>query len=76
MAGAPNIVIYMNNTHRPGISIHYIAKDVAVWPNVCVSTVDIEEISLFNVVGLVLHTGFEDACYEHISLLKSGEDNQ
>ena len=38
--------------------------------------VDIEEILLFNVVGLVLHTGFEDACYEHISLLKSGEDNQ
>ena len=32
VAGAPNIVIYMNNTHRPGISIHYIAKDVAVWP--------------------------------------------
>ena len=24
----------------------------------------------------MLHTGFEDACYEHISLLKSGEDNQ
>ena len=31
-----------------------------------VSIVDIEEILLFNVVGLMLRTGFEDACYEHI----------
>ena len=41
-----------------------------------VSFVDIEEILFFNVVGLVLRTGFEDACYEHILLVKSGEDNQ
>ena len=41
-----------------------------------VSIVDIEEILFFNVVSLVLRTGFEDACYEHILLVKSGEDNQ
>ena len=32
MAGASNDVIYKNNTHIPAISIHYIPKDVAVWP--------------------------------------------
>ena len=37
---------------------------------------DIEEILLFNVVGLMLRNGFQDACYEHIPLVKSGEDNQ
>ena len=31
-----------------------------------VSIVDIEEILLFNVVGLILRTGFENACYKHI----------
>ena len=36
----------------------------------------IEEILLLNVVGLMLCTGFEDGCYEHIPLDKSGEDNQ
>ena len=41
-----------------------------------VSIVDIEEILLFNVVGSMLSTGCEDACYEHISLVKSGEHNQ
>ena len=41
-----------------------------------VSIVDIEEILFFNVVSLVLRTGFEDACYEHILLVKSREDNQ
>ena len=35
--------------------------------------VDMEEILLFNVVGRILHTGFKDACYEHISPVKSGE---
>ena len=30
-AGAPNDVSYRNNTHIPGISIHYFPKDVAVW---------------------------------------------
>ena len=34
VAGAPNIVSYKYNTRRPGISIHYIAKAVAVWPKV------------------------------------------
>ena len=28
------------------------------------------------IVGLMLCTGFKDACYEHISLVKSEEDNQ
>ena len=41
-----------------------------------VSIVDIEEILFFNVVSLVLRTGFEDACYEHILLVKSRKDNQ
>ena len=40
------------------------------------SIVDVEEILLFNVVGLMLRTGFKDACYEHLSLVKSGKDNQ
>ena len=38
--------------------------------------IDIEEILLFNVVGLMLRTGFEDTCNELIPLVKSGEDNQ
>ena len=38
------------------------------------SIVDIEEILLFNVVYLMLRTGLKDPCYEHISLVKSGED--
>ena len=32
MAGAPNDVSYENNIHMPGIPIHYVPKDVAVWP--------------------------------------------
>ena len=32
VAGAPNDVSYKNNIHMPGISIHYVPKDVAVWP--------------------------------------------
>ena len=31
------------------------------------------EILLFKVVGLMLHLVFEDGCYEHIPLVKSGE---
>ena len=31
---------------------------------------------LFNVVGPMFRTNFEDGWYEHISLVKSGEDNQ
>ena len=76
MAGAPNDVCYKSNTHMPGISIHYFPKDVAAWQNGRVSIVDIEEILLFNVVSLMPRTGFEDACNEHIALVKSGEDNQ
>ena len=37
-----------------------------------VSIVDIEEIILFSVIGLVLRTYFEDTCYEHIPPVKSG----
>ena len=76
MTEAPYDVSYKNNTHIPGISIYYCPKDVAVWPNGRVSIVGIEEILLFNVVGLMLCTGFEDGCYEHIPLDNSGEDNQ
>ena len=32
VARAPNDVSYKNNTHIPGIFIHYFPKDVAVWP--------------------------------------------
>ena len=41
------------------------------------SIVDIEEILVFNVVGFMLRTGFEDyGCYEHVPPDKSREDNQ
>ena len=73
-AEAPNDVSYKNNKHMLAISIQYFQKDVAVWPYERVSIVDVEEILLFNVIGLMLHTSFEDACYEHIALAKSGED--
>ena len=35
-----------------------------------VSIVDIEEIWLFNVVGPMLRTGYEDGCYKHIPRAK------
>ena len=38
-----------------------------------VSIIVMEEIFLFKVVGLMLHLVFEDGCYEHIPLVKSGE---
>ena len=76
VAGAPNDVCYKSNTHIPGISIHYFPKDVAAWQNGRVSIVDFEESLLFNVVSLMPRTGFEDACNEHIALVKSGQDNQ
>ena len=50
-------------------------KNVAAWPNGRVLIVDIEEILLFNVVGL-MRTGSEGDRYEHIPPDKSGEDNQ
>ena len=40
MARAPNDVSYKNNTHIPGIFIHYFPKDVAVWPKWTRSTID------------------------------------
>ena len=69
MARAPNDVSYNNDTYPyiPGIFIHYLPKDVAVWPIGRVSIVDIGEILLFNDVGLMLRIGFEDGCYERIS---------
>ena len=36
----------------------------------------IEEILPFNVISLMLCTSFKDGCYEHIPIVKSGEDNQ
>ena len=41
-----------------------------------VSIVDIEEILLLNVAGLIFRTDSEGGCYEHMPLDKSGEDNQ
>ena len=38
-----------------------------------VSIVVMEKILLFKVVVLMLHLVFEDGCYEHIPLVKSGE---
>ena len=76
MDGGPNDVNLKNSTHIPGISIHYIPKDVPTRPNGRVPIVEIEEILLFTVVSLMLRTDSEDACYEHIPLVKSGEDNQ
>ena len=76
MAGAPIDVSYENNTQITGIHIRYFPKDVAIWSNERVSIVDIEEILLLNVTGLMLCTGSEGGCYEHMPLDKSGEDNQ
>ena len=76
MTGVPNDVSYENNTHIPGIHIRYFPKDVAIWSNGRVSIVDVEEILLLNVAGLMLRTGSEGGCYEHMPLDKSGEDNQ
>ena len=38
-----------------------------------VSIVVMEKILLLKVVGLMFHLAFEDGCYEHIPLVKSGE---
>ena len=75
MAGEPS-TSHKNIKNVQGISIHYTPKDVAVWPNGLVSIVDVEGSLLFNVFGLMLRTGSEGGCYEHIPLDKSGEDNQ
>ena len=44
--------------------------------NGSVSIIVIKEILLFNVIGLMLCTGIENGCYEHIPLVKSGEGKQ
>ena len=72
MPGAPNNVSYKNNTHILGISVHYFPKNV-YGQNGCVSIIDIEETLLFNVAGLLLRNGFEDACYEHVPLVAAVE---
>ena len=61
MAGAPNDFGFKNNSYIPGISISSFLKDVGV---------------SCNVVSPTLRTVFEDGCYEHIPLVKSGEDNK
>ena len=60
MAGAPNDISYKSNTHILDISIHFFPKNVLYGQNGRVSIVDIEEILLLNVVGLMLRIGFED----------------
>ena len=35
--------------------------------------VDVEEIFFFNFVSLILRTGFENVCYEHIPPVKPEE---
>ena len=57
MAGAPNDISYKNNIHMPGISIHYVPKDVAVWPKWT-------RFDLRSLIGLILRTYFEDGCYD------------
>ena len=69
MAGEPS-TSHKNIKNVQGISIHYTPKDVAVWPNGLVSIVDVEGSLLFNVFGLMLRTGSEGGCYEHIPLDK------
>ena len=44
--------------------------------NGSVSIIVIKEILLFNVIGLMLCTGIENGCYEHIPLVKLGEGKQ
>ena len=76
MAGAPDDVSFMSNTHTPSISLHYFPKDVAVWPKW--TRFDRRHLGDFALQCRRHHApyGFKDACYEHISLVKSGEDNQ
>ena len=71
VAGEPNDVSYKNNTHIPGSSIHYFSKNVAVWPKWTRC-----DRRAFALQCRRLHTGFEGACYEHILLVKSGENFQ
>ena len=63
------LVGYKNNIHIPSIS-------TAEGQSGSVSMVVIEEILLFSVISLMLRTGFEDDCYEHVLTIESAEDNQ
>ena len=75
-AGTPNDVSYKGNAHITGIAIHYFPKDLAVWTKWTRFDRRHRGDLLFNVVGLMLRSGFEDACYERIPPVKSREDNQ
>ena len=77
VAGAPNYFSYKYNTYKLGISIHYSRKDVAVWQKWM--RFDLRNRGDFTLQcrrPYVSYRGFEDACYVHIPLVKSGEDNQ
>ena len=76
MTRVPNDVSYKNNTFIH-VFLHTTFRRMQLYgQNGHVSIVNIKEILLFNVICLVLHASFEDACYEHVPLVKSGEDNQ
>ena len=77
VAGTPNDVSYKNNTHIPGISIYYFPNDVAVWPKwTRFNRRHRGDFTLRCRRSCAPLAGFEDCCYEHIPLDKSGEDNQ
>ena len=75
VAGAPNDVSYTRiiNIHR--VFLYTTFQRMKLYgQNRCISIVEIKAILLFNVVGLMLRPTFEDGWYEHIPLVKSGED--
>ena len=76
VAGAPNDISYTKNTHIPSIPVHYFPKDIAVWPKWMRFDRCHRGDFTLHYQCLMLCTGFEDGCYEHIPLVKSGEDNQ
>ena len=79
MSGAPNDVSFKDTTRIPvyrGFLYTPFQRMQPYGQDGCVSIVNIEEILLFNVVGLMLRTGFQEGCYGHIPPFKSGEDNQ
>ena len=76
VAGAPNDISYTNNIHIPSISVHYFPKDIAVWPKWMRFDRCHRGDFTLHCQCLMLRTGFEDGCYEHIPQVKSGEDNQ
>ena len=79
MSGAPNDVSFKDTTRIPvyrGFLYTPFQRMLLYGQDGCVSIVNIEKILLFNVLGLMLRTGFQEGCYEHIPPFKSGEDNQ